>query len=54
MFRFFSGVAVGIFIAQQYPGSTPPLRPIVDGLLRDAQKKIEEYNKTASPPTKET
>ena len=41
--KFAAGVVVGIYIEQQYPGNTPPMKPVLDGILRDIRKKIDEY-----------
>ncbi len=43
MMKFAAGVVVGIYIEQQYPGNTPPMKPVLDGIIRDVRKKIDEY-----------
>ncbi len=44
MMKFISGVVVGIYIEQQYPGNTPPMKPVLDGIIRDIRKKMDEYS----------
>ena len=48
MMKFAAGVVVGIYIEQQYPGNTPPMKPVLDGILRDIRKKIDEYGANGS------
>jgi hypothetical protein len=43
MMKFAAGVVVGIYIEQQYPGNTPPMKPVLDGIIRDIRKKMDEY-----------
>jgi hypothetical protein len=52
MIKFVTGVIVGIYIEQQYPGNSPPLKPILEGITRDIRKKIDEYeaNRPVSIP----
>lgn len=51
--KFVSGVVVGIYIEQQYPGNTPPMKPVLDGILRDIRNKMDEYggNNSGSKPS---
>ena len=42
--KFAVGVVVGIYIEQQYPGNTPPMKPVLDEILRDIRKKMDEYS----------
>lgn len=44
MMKFMAGVVVGVYIEQQYPGNTPPLKPVLDGMIRDVRKKLDEYS----------
>ncbi len=49
MLKFLSGVVVGIYIEQQYPKNTLPLKPVLDGVLRDIHKKLDEYGNKPKP-----
>ena len=50
MLRFLAGVLTGIYIEQEYPGNTPPLKPVLDGILRDAKQKVDEYQTDPKRP----
>ncbi len=49
MIKFLSGVVVGIYIEQQYPKNTLPLKPVLDGVLYDVRKKLDEYGDKPKP-----
>lgn len=48
MLRFLFGVGVGIYVAQVYPDKIPPIKPIVDGLTYEANRRLQEYNKSVA------
>jgi hypothetical protein len=50
MLKFLAGAVVGIYVEQQYPGHTLPLKPIVNGLIHDIKTKTDEYNKDPKYP----
>jgi hypothetical protein len=43
MLRFFSGVAVGIYLAQEYPSQIAPFQSVLKGLTNDLKRKFNEY-----------
>lgn len=49
MLKFAAGVITGIYVAQQYPTEVSTLKPILDRVIIDAQKKLAEYSRP--PPT---
>lgn len=43
MIRTLSGIAAGIYVAQEYPSDIPKIKPIIQTLIRDIQDKSIEY-----------
>lgn len=46
MIKFLLGVLTGIYISQEYKHIVPDLRNIVNGVWKDLNRKVDEYNKT--------
>jgi hypothetical protein len=44
MFKFSLGFITGVYVAQRYRDKVPDITKIVDGIIADVKKKIDEYN----------
>ena len=49
MLRFIFGVDVGVYVAQEYPDKVPLIKPIVNDVIKEVEKKLQQYKPPAPP-----
>ncbi|KAJ3320951.1 hypothetical protein HDV06_004740 [Boothiomyces sp. JEL0866] len=54
MFRFLLGVAVGIYIAQEYSDKMPPIKLVVQKLVEMVSKEVQNVKDDKKTEKKDT